>query len=125
MDSREFGKVVAYLEAAYPASKMSPESAEVYYQHLRRFPLDVLRRAAMKCVDTLDWFPTIAQLRAACNGDADYRTTRKELRDAWERDQIGQLRSEARIAAPPTNGKPPTYLDISGIGRPPADYYRD
>lgn len=59
-------KVLRYMAAAWPRVELSPETVAVYVMHLlrARVAADVLLLAACHLVDTCEFFPTVAELRA-------------------------------------------------------------
>lgn len=61
----EVVKVMRYMSAAWPRNELSKENVAVYVIHMLRLGLaaDVLLLAAMSLVDTLDFFPSVAEWR--------------------------------------------------------------
>ncbi len=59
-------KVLRYMAAAWPRFEMTAETVAVYVMHLlrARVAADVLLLAACHLVDTAEFFPSVAQLRA-------------------------------------------------------------
>ena len=58
--------VMRYLAAAYPRSEIQDATVAVYVMQLMRAGLaaDALLLAAMNLIDTSQWLPTVAELRA-------------------------------------------------------------
>lgn len=56
-------KVLRYMSAAWPRHEMSEQTVAVYVMHMLRTGLaaDVLLLAAMNLVDTLNFFPSVAE----------------------------------------------------------------
>lgn len=56
-------KVLRYMSAAWPRYEMSEQTVAVYVMHMLRTGLaaDVLLLAAMSLVDTLNFFPSVAE----------------------------------------------------------------
>lgn len=64
METREtIAQVLAALLAAYPHAKVREETVEIYCRALADIPPEVLDAAAMACLATCKFFPTIAELR--------------------------------------------------------------
>ena len=63
---QEVVSVMRYLSAAYPRREIEPQTVAVYVMQLIRsqLPPDALLLAAMNLIDTSEWFPTVAELRA-------------------------------------------------------------
>lgn len=63
----ELKAVWRMLSDAYPNNKNQPGTAAVYAMALADLPDDVLRAAALECVTTCKFFPTVAEIRAAAS----------------------------------------------------------
>lgn len=57
--------VLEQLVAAFPETKLKPDTLKVYTDKLSDLPADVLDRAAHVCICTQKWFPKISELREA------------------------------------------------------------
>ena len=66
MDSIDsFASVMGALTAAFPNNKVSVDTVRVYQATLEDIPPDLLKQAALKCIATKTFFPTVAELRQA------------------------------------------------------------
>lgn len=63
MDKSEFLKIFSVMSAAFPHSKPTPETVEVYYLTLRDLPEDILKAACLKALTDSEFLPTIAKIR--------------------------------------------------------------
>ena len=66
MNEKEFAVVAGYLTAAYPAANITNATMNVYYEHLKDIPIQVMERAAARIVETAKFFPSVAELRETC-----------------------------------------------------------
>lgn len=63
----EFEDQYRGLLAAFPRQTVPAETQSVYFAALRELDATTFRAAALDCRDTLDWFPTIRQLKERCD----------------------------------------------------------
>lgn len=74
----EVVNVLRYMAAAWPRTEITEQTVAVYVMHILRTKLaaDILLLAAMYLVDTMEFFPSVAEWR----GEA---TRIQEARDGW------------------------------------------
>lgn len=67
--------VMVYLATAYPRAEIADATVAVYVMQLMRagLPADALLLAAMNLIDTSQWMPTVAELRAEAQRIVDKR----------------------------------------------------
>lgn len=65
MTEREVAKLVAVLIAAFPNSKISPETSAVYERMLRDLDYAAANAAIERLLATSKWLPTVAEIREA------------------------------------------------------------
>lgn len=61
----QVAKVCGVMAAAYPNYKLTPQTIHVYARTLGDLPADMLEAAALQCIATSEFFPTVAALRKA------------------------------------------------------------
>jgi hypothetical protein len=61
----EVAEIVMMLIAAFPNSKITPQTSAVYEASLVDLPVDVARQAVTRLIATSEWFPTVAKIRSA------------------------------------------------------------
>jgi len=76
----EIAEVLALLAAAYPRTEIPETTARLYRLMLSDIPGESLKAAAIHCVRTSKWFPTVAELVDACYGLSKTDTSAEE---AW------------------------------------------
>lgn len=72
-DKKKFSVYMALLGTAFGDKGISPERIDVYYEHLRDIPVDLLGRAVQTILKTRKFssVPTIAEIREAAFGRED------------------------------------------------------
>ena len=91
MQLSEFTAVFAYLEAAFPHSKVSPQTARVYFDTFGHETPERLRRAARVLAQECDYFPTAKRLRDALDaldgpqlsGSEAWSIVQEEMHRGW------------------------------------------
>lgn len=66
MKKSEAAEIVMMLIAAYPATKATEQTSQVYEAMLGDLDADVARAAVQRLLATSRWMPTIAEIREAC-----------------------------------------------------------
>lgn len=64
MDYSTFSKIFSVMSAAFPHSKPTAQTVEVYYATLNDLPEDVLKASCLKALTDSEFLPTIAKIRA-------------------------------------------------------------
>lgn len=81
MGVEEALQLVAMLEAAYPAAKITDETAMLYAHFLADLDPDVAKAAVARVISTSTFWPSIAELRKAA---AELQDRLPEPEEAWE-----------------------------------------
>ena len=63
MNKSDIAKLVGLMAAAYPNSKVSDATIEVYVSMLGDIPLDILTASIQQCMVENDFIPSIAKIR--------------------------------------------------------------
>ena len=84
-DKKEFAKLMALMEEIFtPTHPVSIEKVQIYFEHLKEYPIEKIRYAVHKIVDTkkISTFPLIAELKETM-GCADELNIELEAAEAW------------------------------------------
>lgn len=63
MDKAEFYTIFRVMESAFPHSKPSADTVQVYFETLKDIPSEVLKAACLKALTDSEFLPTIAKIR--------------------------------------------------------------
>lgn len=63
MDRTEFYTIFRVMESAFPHSKPSADTVQVYFETLKDIPGEVLKAACLKALTDSEFLPTIAKIR--------------------------------------------------------------
>ena len=134
MISDDFGKLMAVLSAAYPATPISRETVLIYAEFLGNIPKERLQAAISKCITECKFFPNISEIKAAAkyikreeDREQKYLEQRKTFSSYHTHgaDGSGQLSGDGRDR----RGGGPRMIDWGGAAdairpAPPDDHAR-
>lgn len=119
--------ILAYLMSAYPQRDVGSETLKVYRHHLLGLDYAAVQAAAMAHVETSQWFPTVAELRAyvATGGEPNEWDALEEAQrwvvwerehDTWRADRHDP-RTQADIYARQPHISDSTAAALARVGR--------
>lgn len=79
----DVGRLVERLKAAFPRSRVPPDTVSVYTEALAKFELERLVAAVASCTEHCKFFPSVAEVIKAMPPPQGYVPERAELK-AWE-----------------------------------------
>lgn len=80
----EVAEILTMLAAAYPRSNVPEQTVLVYSRMLADVPTELLQAAAVRCASSLEFFPSVFQLRRAVTEIRAARAGIPSAYEAWE-----------------------------------------